>query len=842
MSVTDSQSNQPSKKAVNRTQKRMTRTALVVLGMHRSGTSALTRCLSLLGAELPANLMIGGDSNKKGHWEPEYIAQINDRLLAELNSRWDDWRALDLDFLSKGRRSFFKSEIKRILTEEFGKSELFVLKEPRICRLAPLYFETLRSLGAQPKVVFPYRNPVDVARSLHKRNGIEPTIGQLYWLRHICDAEFASRGEPRVFIRYDSLLADWSSEIGRVIDAHELSQPTAKVKREINSFLDADLQSFDDGDDVIKTDPTVSQWTREAYKALHALRENASDVKAMQTLDDVRREFNVLSEAFADHAIALETEKKSALEKASAEAGKARQAEESLQALQQQHQALHEERQNLNTTLDMVRAYQESERQRLLGEAAQAQAQIQELAQRAQSSEEVASASKATLEQTQAALQAKDDAFRIAEASLHAVQARIEKVEAQAAETFQQALARATELGEAKARIELLNGQLGAAQTRAEQFSVDLSEANQANQQLRDTVVHREEELRANQARVGELTELLAREKQALHEIQDATAAKDEELRVNRAHIGELEELLALEKQALHELQDAAAAKDEELRVSKAHIGELTEFLAAAEQAKQTLKSFAVYREEDLRAKQSRVGELTELISGAAEANERLTLELAERTQEVAAAKAYADDVLSELAASREQNGQLEHALNDVRTQLDAAKADIAVMQSEMLQVRDANANLQAQSEASHNETANALAQLAATRRELYAVKTEHSAVLDSASWRVTKPFRKLARLKFRMKEKKHRKIIEDSNLFDADWYVSTNPDLAKVKLAPVLHYLRHGGYEGRDPSAHFSSAEYMARNPDVRSSGINPLVHYLTFGRTENRSPTGNT
>ena len=79
-------------------------------------------------------------------------------------------------------------------------------------------------------------------------------------------------------------------------------------------------------------------------------------------------------------------------------------------------------------------------------------------------------------------------------------------------------------------------------------------------------------------------------------------------------------------------------------------------------------------------------------------------------------------------------------------------------------------------------------------------------------------------------------RIVAASPLFDAQWYLNTNPDVAAAKIDPVLHYLLNGAQEGRPPGPKFSGAEYQRANPDVLSSGTNPLVHYVLYGRKEGR------
>lgn len=80
---------------------------------------------------------------------------------------------------------------------------------------------------------------------------------------------------------------------------------------------------------------------------------------------------------------------------------------------------------------------------------------------------------------------------------------------------------------------------------------------------------------------------------------------------------------------------------------------------------------------------------------------------------------------------------------------------------------------------------------------------------------------------------------IAASGLFDRDWYVENNSDVRAAGIDPLLHYLRHGAAEGRDPNPLFDSDWYLDRYPDVRAAGANPLVHYLRHGAAEGRDPS---
>ena len=123
------------------------RTGVLSLGMHRSGTSALSRVLSLLGCDLPKTLIGANSSNEAGHWESTEIARLNDEILASVGSLWHDWLAFNPGWYSSPKAAEFREKALEVLADEFAQSRLFVLKDPRICRIAPFWLEVLEAAG-----------------------------------------------------------------------------------------------------------------------------------------------------------------------------------------------------------------------------------------------------------------------------------------------------------------------------------------------------------------------------------------------------------------------------------------------------------------------------------------------------------------------------------------------------------------------------------------------------------------------------------------------------------------------------------------------------------------------
>ena len=183
-------------------------TAILVAGMHRSGTSALAGALNLLGIPLGSRLLESGPDNPKGYWEHRDIVVVHERLLAALGSRWDDVRALPDGWLSSEPARRAAAAITEILERDFAGIPLWAVKDPRLCRVLPLWFEVLDKLGTRPTVLFMVRDPGEVSASIAERNLWAPPIGEILWLRYVTESLEHSHHVPRSVVTFDALLAN----------------------------------------------------------------------------------------------------------------------------------------------------------------------------------------------------------------------------------------------------------------------------------------------------------------------------------------------------------------------------------------------------------------------------------------------------------------------------------------------------------------------------------------------------------------------------------------------------------------------------------------------------------
>ena len=222
------------------------RTAVLVLGMHRSGTSALTRLFNLLGAALPERLVPPGPGNPLGHWEPLELVALHDTILAAAGSHVYGLFDVAPEWFDSAAAAHFAHIVARTITRNYGAAMLIVVKDPRLSLLVPIWRQALAQLDITPRYIIPFRDPYAVAASLQRREGGHENAALwplarvvLLWLRYILAAEHASRGAPRSFVSFDTLLADWPCELARLTRQIALSWPrdAAAMADKISAFL-----------------------------------------------------------------------------------------------------------------------------------------------------------------------------------------------------------------------------------------------------------------------------------------------------------------------------------------------------------------------------------------------------------------------------------------------------------------------------------------------------------------------------------------------------------------------------------------------------------------------------
>jgi GT2 family glycosyltransferase len=216
-------------------------TAILVLGMHRSGTSALTRVLNLHGVALGGRLLPPGADNPHGYWEDERVVDIHERLLASLDRSWSDPRPLPQKWRTSKAALLASGEITELVGQQFGGEQLWAVKDPRLCHFVDLWLPVLEKHGVRAVAAIVVRHPQEVADSITRRNGLPGPLGWLLWERSIAAAVKSTTGMPRAVVTYDQLLADWRGVADRLQQALDLRWPLSseEASTRVETYLDA---------------------------------------------------------------------------------------------------------------------------------------------------------------------------------------------------------------------------------------------------------------------------------------------------------------------------------------------------------------------------------------------------------------------------------------------------------------------------------------------------------------------------------------------------------------------------------------------------------------------------
>lgn len=145
--------------------------SIFISGMHRSGTSATARICNLLGLDLGSKLMSPGLDNIRGYWEHDVVVARHEELLTAIGMSWDSVAAMPVKWSETLAARNCAAKLEILLDEEFSGKAFWGLKDPRLCRLLPMWTNLLAQRGTLPCLLMALRNPMEVADSLARRDG-----------------------------------------------------------------------------------------------------------------------------------------------------------------------------------------------------------------------------------------------------------------------------------------------------------------------------------------------------------------------------------------------------------------------------------------------------------------------------------------------------------------------------------------------------------------------------------------------------------------------------------------------------------------------------------------------
>lgn len=250
---------------------------VVVLGMHRSGTSAITRGLQAVGVGLGDKLMppLAG-VNEKGFWEDLEIVNLNVEMLASLKSDWHFLSAITSADVETLRDQGYADRAADLLNAKLNQSPAYGFKDPRTSKLLPFWVEVFKAVGVQPHYVLAIRNPMSIEKSLAKRDAFDPKKSYLLWVDHVVTSLAYAEHERLIVIDYDRLMQDPDGQIERLSRFLGTTVDQSELSAYKTEFLDSNLRHTVFKLDDLQADSNWPPLLKEVYTSLLSASEDDS--------------------------------------------------------------------------------------------------------------------------------------------------------------------------------------------------------------------------------------------------------------------------------------------------------------------------------------------------------------------------------------------------------------------------------------------------------------------------------------------------------------------------------------------------------------------------------------
>jgi len=257
--------------------------------MHRTGTSAVARTVNLLGADISQDLIEPGTDNIRGYWESKRVVQVHGQLLEDLGSSSADPLPLPDDWIKTLFARQAHERLAELIHSEFRASSLFVVKDPRISKLLPLWIELLAEIDIDIVVVMTFRHPLEVAASLAKRDQMPIASSLLLYFSSYLKSELASRDCPRCFVSYSQALSDWrvlESKLRSILGSR-LPKPDEKQSLQISQYLAPELRHHHHDHAELARRNEIPGIVADLYDLLSEAEAGGNDAALSRAFDDL---------------------------------------------------------------------------------------------------------------------------------------------------------------------------------------------------------------------------------------------------------------------------------------------------------------------------------------------------------------------------------------------------------------------------------------------------------------------------------------------------------------------------------------------------------------------------
>jgi tetratricopeptide (TPR) repeat protein len=253
---------------------------VVILGMHRAGTSLCAQIVQKLGVTLGGPLAKPSFDNPDGFFEHTGIADCHETLLAAQGDRWDTVRLVRRtpeDFWQSDAVAGVRAKLRRIVEAQITEAGgVWAFKDPRTVSFLPLWQQLFTELGVRPVWLLAVRDPGAVADSLRARDGLPAGLAGLLWAEHYL-AALRHLG-PRIagIVHYERWFSTPLEQIGAV--AALLGGATAADVDAARGAIKAGLRHAEPADETLDLARRVHGWLRADHADLARLQVAANTV------------------------------------------------------------------------------------------------------------------------------------------------------------------------------------------------------------------------------------------------------------------------------------------------------------------------------------------------------------------------------------------------------------------------------------------------------------------------------------------------------------------------------------------------------------------------------------
>ena len=283
------QANDPKKKRI-----------IAGIGVQRSGTSAITKGLQVLGVNLGGfyGQDVVGPDNEKGYFEDLEISLADVSMLNSIGYTWDNPVLPVFDDNVEQVLSAFYPIAANIVQRRFESTNLFGFKDPLIARLLPLWNEIFKDVGAEVSYIIACRNPLSVAKSMEKRDGFDIVKGCYIWLGAVTASLMHSAGYNRIVVDYDELMKDPEKQLRRTAERLNLKFDAGSPEfiEYKESFLSESLRHTSFGIDDLTANDEIPPKIAELYVLLKRIAMDEIPIDGIEAAAKINKIYSWMTE------------------------------------------------------------------------------------------------------------------------------------------------------------------------------------------------------------------------------------------------------------------------------------------------------------------------------------------------------------------------------------------------------------------------------------------------------------------------------------------------------------------------------------------------------------------